>query len=411
MNINALNVAASRADWFSPRWFAVPRLFCGLMTGTSIDGVDAALVEFSADENRHHLRLLSHFTKPFPDGVENRLASLAQSKSTTTADVSLSNAGLAEIYADAVREACSRAGVAVQSLNGVGTHGQTIWHQPQPATFGGHAVRSTLQIGSPSALAQHLGVTVVGDFRTADVALGGQGAPLAPMFDYEFLRRKDENVVALNLGGIANITILAAGAAERDVIAFDTGPSNLLIDAATLKFFGKRYDAGGTIGLAGRVLPRFLDALKEEPYITQAPPKSTGRELFNAEYLERALQFTYFDAQPAEDVVRTATEFTAWSIAENIRRFALEVKFTNSLPTRIIASGGGIHNLCLMRALQRELPDAMLSTTDEVGIPADAKEAMFFAYFAYRTLGGLHSNMPSVTGASKEAVLGSICLG
>jgi anhydro-N-acetylmuramic acid kinase len=383
------------------------------MTGTSIDGVDAAVVEFSADaaHGRHALRLLAHLTKAFPDGVAERLAALAGSQGISTADVSLANAGLAAIYAEAVREVCSQAGVNVEALDGVGTHGQTIWHQPQPAAFGLPGVRSTLQIGSPSALAQHLGVTVVGDFRTADVALGGQGAPLAPMFDYEFLRRDDENVVALNLGGIANITIMAARAQERDVIAFDTGPSNLLIDAATLKFFGKRYDAGGTIGLAGRTLPRLLEALKEEPYIIQSPPKSTGRELFNAEYLERALKFTYFDAQPAEDVVRTVTEFTAWSIAENIRRFAVDTKFANNLPTRIIASGGGIHNRCLMTALAEQVPAMTLTTTEEMGIPADAKEAMFFAYFAYRTLGGLHSNLPSVTGASKEAVLGAICLG
>jgi anhydro-N-acetylmuramic acid kinase len=416
-----------RSDWFSPAWFQKPRLLCGLMTGTSMDGVDAAVVELtSADgtpDGIHSIRLLANFTKPFPSGVVEQLAQLAANKPLgggSSAPLSLAHTGLASVYAD-VREVCAAAGVAVSSLAAVGSHGQTVWHQPKAEQFGGqvggdgqiggYSVRSTLQIGSAPTLAQLLGVTTIGDFRAADVALGGQGAPLAPMFDYQFLRKPDENIIALNLGGIANITVIPAGAAEQDVIAFDTGPSNLLIDASTMKFFGKRYDSGGSIGQAGRVLTRFMDALKEEPYITQPPPKSTGRELFNMEFLNAALKFTYLDAQPAEDAVRTVTEFTAWSIAENIRLFAVGKRLNATFPTRIIASGGGIHNACLMDALRHELPAMTLDTTATQGIPPDAKEAMFFAYFAYRTLGGLHSNMPSVTGASKEAVLGAISLG
>ncbi len=391
-------------------WFSMPRLMCGLMTGTSLDGVDAAVVEFSDAGGAHRLNLRSSLTMPFPDGIGEELTRLTKAEPVSIVDVSRVHAGLAYLYADAVREACRKAGVEVSALDAIGTHGQTVWHQPAAQEFGPYSVPSTLQLGSAPTLASLVGVPVVGDFRAADVALGGQGAPLAPMFDYQFLRRSTEHVIALNLGGIANITIIPAGAAERDVIAFDTGPSNLLIDASTLRFFGKRYDAGGSIGLAGRVLPRLMEALREEPYITQAPPKSTGRELFNAEYVANALKFTYIDAQPAEDVVRTFTEFTAWSIAENIRRFAFGTKLSEGMPTRIVASGGGTHNRCLMEALARELPTVRVETTEQFGIPSDGKEAMFFAYFAYRTLGGLHSNMPSVTGASREAVLGSVHL-
>lgn len=410
-------MVSSSRDWFSDQWFSAPRLMGGLMSGTSLDGIDAAVVEFYRNGDNHAMRLKSSIALDFPPAVAETLKAMTKAtnidkaESVSIIDVSTVHTGLSHLYAEAVRKACVQAGVAVNALEAVGMHGQTVWHQPTGVGFGETTVRSTLQLGSPSILANLLGVPVVGDFRAADMALGGQAAPLAPMFDYHFLRKADENVIALNLGGIANITIIPAGASEERVIAFDTGPSNLLIDASTLKFFGKRYDTGGSIGAAGRVLSRFMEALKDEPYITLPPPKSTGRELFNKEFLEKALEYTYFDAQPAEDVVRTVTEYTAWSVAENIRRFAVENNFIdNSLHTRIIAGGGGTNNPCLMDALRRELPDMTVETTDAYGIPADGKEAIFFGYLAYRTLGGLHGNLPSVTGASRKAILGSISI-
>lgn len=244
---------------------------------------------------------------------------------------------------------------------------------------------------------------MVGDLRAADVALGGQGAPLAPMFDYVFLSQSDKYVVALNIGGISNITLLPPNATEDQVIAFDTGPGNILSDLAMKKFYGKRFDSNGNAARAGQLLPKLMMTLQAEPYIIAPPPKSTGRELFTPEYLDRALLYNYHEFQPAEDAVRTIAEFTGWSIAENIRRFG-------DPNCHIVAAGGGTHNPVIIETLLRELPTATYTTTEALGIPADAKEAMFFGYYAYRTFAGLHSNMPSVTGASKRALLGSISL-
>lgn len=385
----------------SKTWLARPRTVCGLMSGTSLDGIDAAIVQFSPHISVPPMcTLLSFCTIPLPDELLSIIMDSIGGK-TSAENISLTNAAFSTFLADAVRQACDKAGIAVEELDAIGSHGQTVWHQPVPQSIDGIAVASTLQIGSPSALAQHTGVPVVGDFRTADIALGGQGAPLVPLFDYHFLAQTQRDIIALNIGGIANITLLPAGVTSGHVRAFDTGPGNVLIDLATRKFFGKRYDTGGGIAREGIVLPRLLDTLKEEPFIRQAPPKSTGRELFTPAYLEQALKFNYMDTQPAEDPVRTVTEFTAWSIAENIRLFG------NS-GSRIIASGGGIYNATLMEALRRELPHAEIMTSEQYGIPSDAKEAMCFAYLAYRTLGGLPGNMPSVTGARREALLGVI---
>lgn len=382
-------------------WLAQPRTVCGLMSGTSLDGIDAAIVRFAPHITAPPTcTLMSFCTVPLPPELLAMLVECVDNKATT-ATLSLANAAFAAFAAVAVRQACEEADIAVEQLDAIGSHGQTVWHQPTSTEVDGKAIASTLQIGSHSALAQHTGIPVVGDFRSADVALGGQGAPLVPLFDYHFLAQPQRDTIALNIGGIANITLLPAGVTSNAIRAFDTGPGNVLIDLATRKFFGKQYDTNGSIAREGIVLPRLLETLKQEPFIRQAPPKSTGRELFTPSYLEQALLYNYMDTQPAEDPVRTVTEFTAWSIAENIRLFG-------NPSSCIVASGGGIHNTTLMEILQRELPHADILTSAHYGIPSDAKEAMCFAYLAYRTLGGLPSNVPSVTGAMREAVLGTI---
>lgn len=380
-------------------WLAQSRTVCGLMSGTSLDGIDAAIVRFSPHISAPPTcSLLSFCTIPLPaELLEMITECIGGTASTET--LSLANAAFASFLADAVRQACTAANIAIDTLDAIGSHGQTIWHQPTAQYVDGVAIASTLQIGSPSALAQHTGIPVVGDFRAADIALGGQGAPLVPLFDYHFLSHTQRDTIALNIGGMANITLLPAGVTLNAIRAFDTGPGNVLIDLATRKFFGKQYDTNGSIAREGIVLPRLLETLKQEPFIRQTPPKSTGRELFTPAYLEKALLYNYMDTQPAEDPVRTVTEFTAWSIAENIRLFG-------NPGSRIVASGGGIRNTTLMEALQRELPAAEIVPSDFYGVPSDAKEAMCFAYLAYRTLGGLPSNVPSVTGATREAVLG-----
>jgi anhydro-N-acetylmuramic acid kinase len=382
-------------------WSGQSRIVCGLMSGTSLDGVDAAIVRFSPSDNAvPHQELLAFLTLPLPEDILYLTTGIIAGQEHVET-VSLVNAAFANLFADAVAQACEAAGIGVGQLDAIGSHGQTVWHQPVARDVDTYAVASTLQIGSPSALAQLTGVPVVGDFRTADVAAGGQGAPLVPLYDYHFLAQPRRDVIALNIGGMANITLLPAGVTPENIRAFDTGPGNVLIDLMTLKMFGKRYDTNGSIARDGIVLPRLLETLKKEPFITKQPPKSTGRELFTSEYLDAALKFNYMSTQPAEDPVRTVTEFTAWSIAENIRLFGNPASL-------IVASGGGIHNPVLMKTLARELPEAELTTSNEYGIPSDAKEAMCFAYLAWRSLSGLPGNLPSVTGASREATLGVI---
>ncbi len=384
-------------------WLAEPRIICGLMSGTSLDGVDAALFRCTPSAGAvPSLELLAFCTIPLPDELFELTRGIINRTENVDA-LSLAHTAFSSVFADAVRAVCDQAGLPMQAVDAIGSHGQTVWHQPVAQEIDSLRVASTLQIGSPSALAQLTGIPVVADFRPADVAVGGQGAPLVPLFDYHFFAQPGRDVVALNIGGMANITLLPAGVDVSQVRAFDTGPGNVLIDLATLKFFGKRFDTNGSIARDGIVLPRLLDTLKKEPFVVQAPPKSTGRELFTKDYLDKALEYNYMSTQPAEDPVRTVTEFTAWSIAENIRLFGKP----GSL---VVASGGGTKNPVLMEALARELPQAEIVTSDALGIPSDAKEAICFAYLAYRTLGGLPGNVPSVTGAAREVTLGVVAL-
>lgn len=383
-------------------WLSTPRIMCGLMSGTSLDGIDAAIVEFTNLGGKHSFTLKSQLTLPYSSEIRDEITRLIEKKSTI-AEISWLHTALSELHAVATQKACEIAGISPDSLDGVGFHGQTVWHSPQPKKKLGLSIGSTLQLGSPSVLATVLGVPVVGDFRSADVAVGGQGAPLVPIFDSTFLRDENHNVIALNIGGIANITLLPPIGSKDEIRAFDTGPGNVLIDAAARMFFGKQYDSKGSIAEAGRTIKAMLEQLKNHTFITKHPPKSTGREEFNSTWLEKRIRTTFQPSIPTEDILRTITEFTAWSIAENIRLFA-------DPNSKIIASGGGIHNKTLMSLLKTELPNAEITTSDSLGIPSDTKEAICFAYLAYRTLGGLPGNIPSVTGAKQTVKLGVIAI-
>ncbi|MBI3258086.1 MAG: anhydro-N-acetylmuramic acid kinase [Ignavibacteriae bacterium] len=381
-------------------WFSIPRIMCGLMSGTSLDGIDAAIVEFADRDGKHSFILKSQLTVPYSNEIRDEITRLIEKKSTI-AEVSWLHTALSELHASATQKACEIAGISTDSLDGIGFHGQTVWHAPRAKKKFGLNFGSTLQLGSPSVLANVLDAPVVGDFRSADVAVGGQGAPLVPIFDSTFLREEHHNVIALNIGGIANITLLPPIGSKDEIRAFDTGPGNVLIDAAARMFFGKQFDSKGSIAEAGRTIKAMLEQLKQHTFITKTPPKSTGREEFNSTWLEKRIRTTFQPSIPTEDILRTITEFTAWSIAENIRLFA-------SPTSKIIASGGGIHNRTLMSLLQNELPIAQITTADAIGIPSDAKEAVCFAYLAYRTLGGLTGNIPSVTGAKRPVKLGVV---
>jgi anhydro-N-acetylmuramic acid kinase len=347
----------------------------GIMSGTSLDGIDVALVEIRG----RRVRTLAFESTPYPAAV--RAAILAVSNTaTTTAAISRLNFELGARYGRAVRTLLRRHGPAQL----VGCHGQTIYHEGR---------RNTMQIGEAAVIAEMTGLPVVSDFRVRDIAAGGEGAPLVPYVDYLLLRHPSRTRVALNIGGIANITVIRPGG----VVAFDTGPGNMVIDALVRALTGGRrgFDRGGRIAARGRLDRALLDELLSDPYYRRRPPKSAGREQYGAEFVER-LRTT---GLPLEDLIATATVLTAATIARAIPR---------ERPLEVIASGGGAHNPQIMGHLAGFLPGVSFATSADYGIDIDAKEAVAFAVLAHETWRGRASNLPSATGARRAVVLGKV---
>ena len=368
-------------------WTSKARRVVGIMTGTSLDGIDIAscIIE---DGSPERIVLDAFSTLPYPEELLEQVR-FALDHPCTAAQVLHVDMQLAHAYADAVRAVAGS-----QAIDAVGMHGQTMWHEPPVGTW---------QAGNATALAALLGVPVVADMRTTDVVLGGQGAPLVPLFDQTVFGGQMHHVAALNIGGMANVTSLPPTASTAPITAFDTGPGNVLIDAAARMLFGKQRDDDGAIASAGRVIPRLLDDLLQHPFVQQAPPKSTGRETFTDTTMTELIRRYGHGSIPSEDVVATITEFTARSIADQIPRFLPDA-------TTVIVSGGGVHNTWLMTRLQALLAPRTVVRSDIMGIPSDAKEAMCWAFLAWRTMAGRPGNVPTVTGASRAAVLGTIAL-
>lgn len=354
------------------------------MSGTSLDGIDVAVVDIAGSR----ISTVACATTPWPAAVRARILAVSN-RPCHTADISRLNFELGELYAKAVIGICHKRKVPLESIRLIGCHGQTIFHEGA----------NTLQIGESTVIAERTGIPVVSDFRTRDIAAGGQGAPLVPFADYLLFRSARINRVALNIGGIANITILPAGAAESQVTAFDTGPGNMVMDQLTERFTeGQRhYDRSGAIAAKGHIERGLLDELVRDPYFARRPPKTAGREQYGAEFMERLIA----TAIPVEDLIATATAFTAATIAQGIQRFAPGTQ-------EVIAAGGGVHNRQLMAQLAAFLPDARLTTTAEFGIDPDAKEAIAFALLAYRAWKRKSGNLPSATGARKPVILGKL---
>jgi anhydro-N-acetylmuramic acid kinase len=350
----------------------------GVMSGTSLDGIDVAVVEIVG----RRIRTVGFQSTPYPALV--REAILAASDAVTrTAAISRLNFLLGELYAQAVLRAVRRFG----PVELVGCHGQTIYHE------GG---TNSLQIGEAAVIAERTGVPVVSNFRARDIAAGGQGAPLVPYVDYLLFRHRTRTRIALNIGGIANITVIPAGAAAERVVAFDTGPGNMVIDALAREM-GKPYDRSGKIAASGNVNVPLLDELLADPYYRRRPPKSAGREQYGAAFGARLKKA----GLPARDLVATATVLTAATIALAVGKFA-------DRPTDLIVSGGGVHNPQIMAHLAGFLPDVAISTSTNHGIDADAKEAIAFAVLAHETWRRRPANLPSATGARRAVVLGDI---
>jgi anhydro-N-acetylmuramic acid kinase len=358
----------------------------GIMSGTSLDGIDVAVIEI---RGRRWKLAASSFT-PYPQAVREAILSVSNAV-THTASIARLHFLLGELYAEAVS---MHPGIEL-----VGCHGQTIFHESTPAPIAGRRVRSTLQIGEASLIAERLGVPVVSDFRPRDIAAGGAGAPLVPYVDYFLYRHPKRRRAALNIGGIANITYIPAKARPEDVIAFDTGPGNMVVDALAERATRGRlkYDKDGRLALRGRLNPALLDRLLRDPFIRSKPPKSAGREQYGREFVERLLK----TGEPIEDLIATAAALTAAAVADSIDRFTGPVD-------DLIVSGGGAHNPAMMAYLAAFLPDAKVATSADFGVDIDAKEAIAFAILAYETWRRRPSNLPSATGARHPVILGKI---
>ncbi len=370
-------------------------LYIGIMTGTSVDAIDIAAASFE----RGGIADIVADEFAFSSELQNYLKSLTGD--ITLKSLSQLNIRYTEEVAKAVNEFLEKYNIENSKVRAIGFHGQTLWHQPDSEMYLGVATRSTYQLGSASLLAIRTGIDTVGDFRTADMAAGGQGAPLIPIFDYAFLSDKSADTIVLNIGGIANITYLQADGTKAEVIAFDTGAGNCLIDAAMKHLYDKSYDANGEKGRAGKPNQTVFDSLMSEPYIDKVYPKSTGKELFNSEFLEK---HNVYSLTP-EDTISTLTHYTALSIAHNIS------KLTDSGYTLKIA-GGGARNLLLVKLISEYCPNAKVESPNLSGIDiSDSREALLMAYLAFLRIEEKSGNMPSVTGATREVVLGSLAKG
>ncbi|MGQ7279607.1 anhydro-N-acetylmuramic acid kinase [Brevibacillus thermoruber] len=389
-------------------------LVIGLMSGTSLDGVDAALVAIETDQAGAiaAVRLRKFHYLPYSDELREWLAELCSPQTARIDRLTLAHFGLAEWYAHAVSELLEAADVAPGEVDAICTHGQTVWHVAGRAPFPGPAgttdIRASLQIGELSTLAERTGIPVVGNFRARDLAADGEGAPLVPYADYVLFRHGEKGRLLQNIGGIANVTVLPAGASIDDLVAFDTGPGNMVIDEIVQMATNgrQRFDESGRMAAEGTVCAELLQELLADPYYRLAPPKSTGRETYGRAFAEKLWAEKDARGLSAADLVATATALTAATIAAAYESFVLPATPVHE----VIVSGGGARNETLLRMLRDRLPAGMrLTTTDAYGVPDDAKEAMAFAILGHETLMGRPSSVPSVTGAKRAVVLGNIC--
>jgi anhydro-N-acetylmuramic acid kinase len=379
------------------------RYVAGLMSGTSLDGVDAVLLRISGSGAGTTFRQCAHIHRPFPAVLRRLLLRNSRPETSRVDDIARLNVVLAVRYAEAIRDLARAARISPRRIALIGSHGQTIQHLPAPVSVAGTRVRATLQIGDPSVVATLTGITTVGNFRSADMAVGGQGAPLVPYFDWLLFRSRTRDRVLLNLGGIANITVLPRRCAPQQVVAFDTGPGNMIIDALMRLLYNRGMDRGGRTAGRGMIVHDLLTWMKRHPYLRRKPPKSTGREEFGEEFV-RTLVARGRNYDRA-DLIATAAEFTAWSVHDACTRHVRR----GASPAEVIVSGGGARNAAIMEGLKRYFGDGTVRRIEEYGMSYDAKEAVCFAVLANETLQGHPANLPSVTGASRPVVLGVVC--
>jgi anhydro-N-acetylmuramic acid kinase len=383
-----------------------PMLVLGMMSGTSADGIDVAMARISGAPPKLNAKLLGHASFKFPPAVRKETLRVAEQQPSSAGELSQLNFRLGELFAEAALAACRKFKVSPKKIALVGSHGQTIFHQGRAVPYFGSPTASTLQIGEPSVIAARTSITTIGDFRPADMALGGQGAPLVPYADYLLYRHPKLGRISLNLGGIANITVLPRASKPSHVFAFDTGPANMLIDALVSHFTRghRRFDENARLASQGCSIPALLDELLRDPYLKLAPPKSTGREYYGHAYLKNVLALGRRHRAKPNDLIRAATIFTALSVVDALNRFVLPKTKIHQL----IVSGGGAYNPLILAQLSAALPGIEVLPSSRLGIPEDAKEAFAFALLACETFHQRPANLPSATGARGPAILGKI---
>jgi anhydro-N-acetylmuramic acid kinase len=389
-------------------------IVAGVMSGTSADGINVALVKISEpssqksasrgtkDAHAQSFRLIGHTEFPYPKAVRRAVLAMMNASSARVADLARLNFLLGELYAEAVQSAQQKFHMQVEL---VGCHGQTLYHQGNAGAFLGHQLAVTWQTGEGAVVSQRLSVPVVSDFRVADMAAGGKGAPLVPFLDLMLYRHATIGRIVQNIGGIANLTAIPPNATQKDVIAFDTGPGNMVLDAMAERSLHQPYDRDGLAAAGGTVIESVVDTNLKAPFFRAKPPKTTGREEFGREFVAHFVRAC--GRAPKQDILATATAFTARSIADAIQRFVLR---RSAAYRELIVSGGGLKNATLMAMLVNAVVPLglVVRSSDELGLPSEAKEAAAFALLAYETWHRRPSNVPSATGAKRPAVLGKI---
>jgi anhydro-N-acetylmuramic acid kinase len=378
----------------------------GILSGTSVDSIDCVLVEVQGFGPKTKIAVKEFYSKRYSKELKKLILKNSHIATSNVEDVCLLNFIVGKAFAQAVKEFLTKRKINSSSVSFIGSHGQTIYHIPQEKSVGAIKSKATLQIGDPSVIATLTGITTIGDFRTADMAVNGNGAPFAPYLDYIIFGNTKKNIALLNIGGIGNVTILKKGCMKDEVLAFDTGAGNMMIDALMKRFYKMDYDKNGKIASQGQFNVSLFNKLKvKDKYYTQTPPKATGREYYGEDFVNYIIKNS--KGLPKQDIITTVTEFTAFTICYNINKFL--PKGCSSIEELHI-SGGGAENKFLVESIASHMPGTKILKLDSKGITAKNKEAVLFAVLANETYNGMTSNLPSVTGAKREVIQGKICL-
>ncbi len=378
----------------------------GLMSGTSVDGIDAVLVKIENNGKDTKVSEIGFETYPYSKEVRERIFKLFDNDTSTVSDVCYMNFLLGELFARASIDIANKCNISMDEIDLIGSHGQTIYHIPEAIDCYGYSIKSTLQIGDGCVIANRTGVTTVSDFRVADMADGGQGAPLVPYTEFLLFNNSEKNIGLLNLGGIGNITILEKNSNKENILAFDTGAGNMVIDYVISHLTNglKKYDDDGKMASQGSVCEEILDELLKDPYFSKPLPKTTGREYFGKDFSLKFIEKCKQKGLTDEDIVATATAFTSKSVAKAVETYV------NVSLDEIIVSGGGSCNSTLLSMLQGYLKDIKILTQEDLGYNSNSKEAVAFAVLANETISENESNLKSVTGANKYKILGKISI-